>query len=88
MPRKKTTYKYYQLPQWDNAVLDVVDVLLRNNKRFMAVMDGCDKFIMKTPKRKGWAELRTGDTIVVTKHLQTEKMAWLELVHVANPQIP
>ena len=85
MGRKKTVYKYWELPQWEMAVLDVTDTMMRNNYPFITLMDGKNRYIIRVPKREGWSKLKQGDKTVVTKHLQREKLAYLELVKVEIP---
>ena len=80
MPRKKVFYSYWELPQWDNAVLNVNKEFIHLAIKHLSLMDGNNIYKIKKPKRDTWGRVKEGDKIVVTKHLRQEKMAVLELI--------
>ena len=80
MPRKKIYYKYWELPNWDNNVVHVNTTFEHNGKIYLSLVDGEKIYKISRPKRVAWKKVRTGNNIVVTKHLRQEKMAVLELI--------
>ncbi len=77
MPRKKTYYKYWELPQWNGAVIDVTKRFIHNGIEHLTLYDGGNRYVIRMPKRDEWRAITKPQKIVVTKILDKKNSARL-----------